>query len=141
MTRGTLLLVLSACLLVCAQGLVARAPANEPSAPAPVTRYRVPLGDAPVEGGREALGTLVVFSDFQCPFCARLVGTLDQLQKKYGDRIRIAFKHNPLPFHPNAMQAAQAAVAAQKQGRFWPMYRRLYQHQAQLARAQLDEHA
>lgn len=65
----------------------------------------------PTWGSPDAPVTMVEFSDFQCPFCARVVATLDQLERDYGpDRLRIVWKNYPLPFHPYARPAAQAAA-------------------------------
>ena len=60
----------------------------------------------PMWGKRDAPATVVVFSDFQCPFCSRVEPTLDQVRQAYGpDKVRIVWKNNPLPFHPNAKPA------------------------------------
>ena len=70
----------------------------------------LPIGhDDAVRGNRLAWVTLVVFSDFQCPFCSRLVPTIDRLRREYGDDLRVVFKHQPLPFHVHARLAAEAA--------------------------------
>jgi protein-disulfide isomerase len=94
--------------------------------PDPALRYRVDIGDAQIEGAKDAKVTIVIFSDFQCPFCARVQATLDELQKEYGSDVRIVAKHNPLAFHPNAEHSARAAEAAGKQGKFWEMHDKLY---------------
>ena len=61
-------------------------------------------------GNRNAPVTIVVFSDFQCPFCSRVEPTVDQIKATYGkDKVRIVWKNSPLPFHPNAKPAAEAA--------------------------------
>jgi protein-disulfide isomerase len=89
--------------------------------------------DDPVRGGASAPVTLVLFSDFQCPFCARVVPTLDDVQKQYGEKVRIVWKHQPLSFHPNALPAAEAAEAAREQGKFWPFHDRLFASQRELS--------
>jgi len=76
------------------------------------------LADAPV--------TLVVFSDFQCPFCGRAADTIRELKGRYGDLLRVVFKQFPLPFHNQAMPRAQASLAANAQGKFWPMHDKLF---------------
>jgi protein-disulfide isomerase len=80
----------------------------------------------PVWGSRSAPVTLVIFSDFQCPFCSRVEGSITQLKEKYGkDKLRIVWKNSPLPFHPNAMPAAQAAEAVFRLGgsqAFWKFH-------------------
>jgi protein-disulfide isomerase len=77
--------------------------------------------------------TIVLFSDFQCPFCARVGPTLERVQQEYGDKVRVVWKHQPLPFHPNALPAAEAAEAAREQGKFWQMHDRLFASQQQLS--------
>src|SRR5437588_6996511 len=89
--------------------------------------YKVTLGDAPQKGRAEARVTIVEWSDFQCPFCGRVIDTLHQIERNYGSDVRVAFKHNPLPMHPNAPYAAKAAIAAQKQGKFWQMHDKLFE--------------
>src|SRR5262245_19476513 len=82
------------------------AAADKPSGP---ERFRVMVGRSPAKGPATALVTIVEFSEFECPFCSRVGPTLKKLQDEFGDKVRIVFKHNPLPFHKNAMPAAQAA--------------------------------
>jgi protein-disulfide isomerase len=60
-----------------------------------------------VLGNPNAAVTVVEYSDFQCPYCRRGFQTVKELEKKYGDKIRIVFKHLPLEFHPLAMPAAK----------------------------------
>ena len=93
------------------------------------------------KGLPDALVTVVVFSEFQCPFCSRIAPTLRKLEETFGDKLRIVFKHNPLDFHDNARNAALAALAAQEQGKFWEMHDRLFANQQKLDLASLDEHA
>jgi protein-disulfide isomerase len=101
--------------------------------------YKVPVGDSPTKGGKQPKVTIIEFSDFQCPFCSRVTGTLTQLEKDYGDDISISFRHNPLPFHNNAMPAAEAAEAARAQGKFWEMHDKLFASQQNLDRPTLDK--
>jgi protein-disulfide isomerase len=89
--------------------------------------------DDPSRGNARAPVTIVVFSDFQCPFCARVGPTLDEVQRAYGDKVRIVWKHQPLSFHANALPAAEAAEAAREQGKFWPMHDRLFASQRELS--------
>jgi protein-disulfide isomerase len=66
----------------------------------------------PSWGSPQALVTIVVFSDLECPFCARVLRTMDELRKIYGkDQLRIVWKNYPLAFHKNARPAAEAAMA------------------------------
>jgi protein-disulfide isomerase len=101
--------------------------------------YKVPVGDAPTRGGKQPKVTIVEFSDFQCPFCSRVTGTLTQLEKDYGNDVSISFRHNPLPFHNNAMPAAIASEAARAQGKFWEMHDKLFANQQNLDRPTLDK--
>ena len=113
----------------------AAAPTVVPAAlAAPGAPTRIDLRpDDPVRGNPKAPVTIVLFSDFQCPFCARVGPTLEEAQRVYGDKVRIVWKHQPLPFHPNALPAAKAAEAAREQGKFWPMHDRLFATQATLS--------
>jgi protein-disulfide isomerase len=88
--------------------------------------------DDPVRGNPKAPVTLVVFSDFQCPYCGRVETTLAQVQKAYGEKVKIVWKHQPLPMHPNAVPAAEAAEAAREQGKFWEMHDKLFANQQAL---------
>jgi Thioredoxin len=69
-------------------------------------------GNAPGFGPKDARVTLVLFSDFECPFCARAARTIGEVRAKYSDRVRMVFRNMPLPNHPNARPAALAALAA-----------------------------
>ncbi|MCG8557764.1 MAG: thioredoxin domain-containing protein [Proteobacteria bacterium] len=109
--------------------------------PDPRAVYKVPVGSSAQKGPKDALVTIVEFSDFQCPFCSRVGPTLAQIEKEYGSQVRVVFKHNPLPFHKEAGPAAQAAIEAQKQGKFWEMHDKLFENQRALTRADLDKYA
>jgi protein-disulfide isomerase len=99
------------------------------------TVFKVPVGSSPQLGNRDALVTIVEFSDFQCPFCSRVEPTLKAIRDKYGDKVRIVWKHEPLPFHPAAEPAAQAAceVRAEKGDKgFWDVHDRFFAAQKDL---------
>ncbi len=117
------------------------APAAAPAAPAPADHVDVAVGDAPIKGPKNAPVTIVEFSDFQCPFCGRVPPTLKQLESDYGNKIRIAFRMQPLPFHDHAQLAAEAALAAHEQGKFWEMHDLLFANQQKLERADLENYA
>jgi protein-disulfide isomerase len=127
--------------------LVADAVANAPAAPAagappaPAAKQDIKLGDAPVMGPSNAKVTVVAFSDFQCPFCSRAVPTLKQVEDTYKGKIRVAFKNMPLPFHDKAHLAAEAALAANEQGKFWEMHDKLFANQQALDRPALEKYA
>jgi len=100
------------------------------------------LEGTPCRGPAGAPAVLVLFSDFECPWCALGRELVELLQKQAGPRLRVCFKHLPLTrLHEHAQLAAQAAVAAQLQDRFWPMHDRLFAHQKELAKDDLVEHA
>jgi len=84
---------------------------------------------------------LVEFSDFQCPFCQRAEPTVEQVLKTYGDKIRFVYRHFPLPNHPNARPAAEAAVCAEQQGRFWQYHKELFANSSRLSNDDLKSHA
>jgi protein-disulfide isomerase len=94
--------------------------------PDPDKVYKVPVGNSPSLGAADAPVTIVEFADFQCPFCDRVRPTLKQIQEKYGTKVRLVWKHNPLPFHTAAMPAALASDCAHQQNLFWPMHDAIY---------------
>ncbi|HEX9574508.1 MAG TPA: thioredoxin domain-containing protein [Myxococcales bacterium] len=105
-----------------------RAAAQQPPLPpGSEVVYKVPVGPAPVKGDPEAKVIIVEFSDFECPFCGRAIEVVKQVESRYGKDVRLAFKHNPLPMHPDAPYAARAAIAAGKQGKFWQMHDKLFE--------------
>ncbi|NJK88283.1 MAG: DsbA family protein [Myxococcales bacterium] len=117
---------------------------EKPAAPSDAAAenvYKVPVGDAYVQGPDDALVTIVEFSDFQCPYCSRVGPTLEQISKDYGKDVRIAFKHNPLPFHREAPLASEYALAAGEQGKFWEMHDKLFENQKALKKEDLDKYA
>jgi protein-disulfide isomerase len=121
----------------------AAAAAPAPSAPAADSndKYDVQIGDAPVKGPASAPVTVVAFSDFQCPFCGRAEATVHQLETAYAGKIRIVFKEFPLPFHDKAHLAAEAALAAKEQGKFWQMHDKMFANQQALDRPSLEKYA
>jgi protein-disulfide isomerase len=104
---------------------------------------RVAVAEAgnPAKGPAGAPVTVIEFSDFQCPYCARVTPTLAKLQEAYPGKIRVVFRDLPLPNHKNAGPAAEAAQCAHDQGKFWEMHDRLFANQQKLAPADLKEHA
>jgi protein-disulfide isomerase len=92
-------------------------------------------------GPANAKVQIVEFSDFQCPFCSQAANVVHQIREKYGDKVRFTFRQFPLPMHPNAKEAAEAALAAGTQGKFWEYHDRLFKNQKALDRSALEEHA
>ncbi|MHB8875771.1 MAG: DsbA family protein [Myxococcaceae bacterium] len=126
------------------QGMAAApAPApNAPSAPPPPAAVQnIAVGASPAKGPANAPVTIIAFSDFQCPFCSRVVPTLKQIEDTYKGKVKIAFKNQPLPFHNNARPAAAASLAANEQGKFWEMHDKLFANQGALDRPSLEKYA
>lgn len=96
--------------------------------------FDITAGDAPFKGGADAKVTIVEFSDFQCPYCSKGADVLAALDKKYGNKIKIAFKHYPLPFHSQARIAAEASMCAHEQSPklFWKMHDAMFANQSLL---------
>ena len=127
------------------------APAPSPAAEAPAkaaepaedkTVWKLELhGKEPVHGPADALVTVVEYTDFQCPFCSKVRPTLKEVEKLYEGKMRLVFKNQPLSFHKNAQIAAEAALCANAQGKFWEMEERLFTNQQTLAREDLPGHA
>jgi protein-disulfide isomerase len=107
-------------------------PPREEVAVGPTDQARGPA-NAPI--------TIVEYSDFQCPFCARVNPTLERVRETYGDKVRIVFKDFPLPIHPEAPKASEAAHCAGDQGKYWEMHDRLFANQQALQVPALKQHA
>jgi protein-disulfide isomerase len=83
--------------------------------------------DGPSRGPSTAPVTIVEFADFQCPYCRSLEPVLTQVLKRSPDSVRLVYRHLPLTeLHPEAMHAAEAAICAQKQNKFWEMHDAIY---------------
>ncbi len=106
------------------------------------TAYKMGLGLPGHQLGPDtALVTIVVWSDFQCPFCARAAPVLQQLRSKFGDDVRIVFRHLAMTAHRKAQLAAEAAIAAANQGKFWAFHDRIFNQFGSLDRADLEAFA
>jgi protein-disulfide isomerase len=109
------------------------------AAPVPVT------AKDPIWGRADAPVTIVEISDFQCPFCSRVGGTIDQIKKTYGpEKVRIVWKHNPLPFHKDARPAHEAAATVfgvAGSDAFWKFHDLLFQNQKNLSEANFEKWA
>ena len=119
--------------------------AKEPTAPPPAPpseeeqlkqqlqdKISVDIGTAHVRGNKNAKIQLIVFSDFQCPFSKRGQDTVNALRQKYNNDLSFIYKNLPLPFHPEAMPAAKAALAAGKQGKYYEYHDKLFENQDKL---------
>ncbi|MGB8332272.1 MAG: thioredoxin domain-containing protein [Polyangiales bacterium] len=97
--------------------------------------------DSPLRGSPMAPVAIYEFSDFQCPHCKMAAPYLKEIVEESNGRVKLVFKQYPLPMHPKAREAAKAAIAADKQGRFWEMHDLLFANQDDLQTANLDEYA
>jgi len=115
-----------------------------PQAPPPIDYnkvYEIPIGNSPTKGDKNAPVTIIEFSDFQCPYCARLQPTLKDVLNAYPKDVRLVFKQYPLPFHPQARNAAKASMAAGEQGKFWEMHDMIFENFNQLNEEKFSEFA
>ncbi len=104
--------------------------------------YRVGLGLPGHQLGPDAATvTIIVWSDFQCSYCAKAVPVLQQLHAKYGTEVRIVFRHLAMSYHRKAGLAAEAAVAAAEQNKFWAFHDRVFAQFGSLDRADLERFA
>ena len=105
-------------------------------------RYKADLrGDEPQIGPDDALVTVVEYSDFQCPFCAKVTSPLKDAMEAFEGDVRLIFKHYPLPGHTLAPAAARASWAAHQQGKFWEMHDLLFANQKALDDKSLQDYA
>jgi len=113
-------------------------------------RVKVSADGAGSWGAKEPKVTIVVFADYECPYCARGAGSLEEVMKTYGDRVRVVYRDFPLDFHKPAVPAASAARWAGAQGKYRQMHDGLYATQqdlserssaAAMARLKLDAEA
>jgi protein-disulfide isomerase len=111
-----------------------------------LTKPKPPVFDiktegAPYAGASDAKVTLVEFSDFQCPYCAKGATILNELKKKYGNKLKVVFKNFPLNFHKDAQGAAEAGrcVFEQDAKKFWKMHDGMFAQQSQLKKEDLKK--
>ena len=102
----------------------------------------IDVSHAPLVGGRTASVHMVVFEDLECPHCAALAPIVQQVEQTYGDRLAVHYKMFPLlrP-HPHARDAAIAAIAADRQGKFLAMTDLIFADQSHVSSADLEAHA
>lgn len=115
------------------------------------TRYELDSSRAPTIGPDDASVVIVEFSDFECRYCGRFKGTLEQVREDFPDDVQVRFMHYPLdqacnphmgrPLHDNACRAARAAVCAQQQGEFWPLHDTMFDNRLTLAEEDVLEYA
>ncbi len=112
-----------------------------PEPPRPPVERKEVAATGPARGPESAPVTIVEFSDFQCPFCSRASKTVDEVVKAYPNQVRVVFRQFPLDFHPQAPKAAEAALCAADQGKFWEYHDVLFENQKALEVPQLQEYA
>jgi protein-disulfide isomerase len=95
----------------------------------------------PSRGPENAKVTIVEFSDFQCPFCGRAHDTVEEVMSAYAGKVRLVFRQFPLEFHENAPKAAEAALCANEQSKFWDYHDLLFKNQQKLKVDDLKAHA
>ena len=100
---------------------------------------QLPVNNSAFRGPENAPVTITVFSDFQCPYCARLVPTLDQVLAAYPQQVRLVFKQFPLSMHNFAKPSAMASLAARNQGKFWPLHDQLFANYNKLSDIRIRE--
>jgi protein-disulfide isomerase len=108
--------------------------------PVPVLQT-ISIAGSPAQGPADARATLVEFGDFECPPCGRMWPVVEEALKPYAGRVKYVFRENPLPFHPFAWKAAEAALAAHAQGKFFAMANVLFKSQNALDVASLKKYA
>ncbi|MGD2206621.1 MAG: Na+/H+ antiporter NhaA [Anaerolineae bacterium] len=91
-----------------------------------------------IEGPADARVTLLEYGDYECPHCRQVAPIIEQVQERFGNRLRYVFRHFPITTaHPNAQLAAEAAEAAAAQDKFWEMHDRIFEYDGPLDRQQL----
>jgi len=101
--------------------------ARESKAPQNNGQTLRPIGQTDhVWGDVGAPVAIIVYSDFECPFCSKFAETMKQIEENFKDKVAITFRHYSLPGHPDAEKAAEASECAAEQGKFWEMYDKLF---------------
>src|ERR1700676_2024767 len=98
---------------------------------------KLSIAGAPFKGPADAKVTIVEFSDFQCPYCAKAAVEASQVSEKFPKDVKLVFKQFPLEDHSQASLAAEASLAAQAQGKFWPLHDKMYANFRQINRARI----
>lgn len=105
-------------------------------------RFNVTFDDKdPRSGSPDAPITIVEFSDFQCPYCSRVLDTMKQVKDTYGDKVSVVFQNTPLPMHKDAPKAAEAGQCAHDAGKFWELHDLMFTNQQALSVDDLKKYA
>jgi protein-disulfide isomerase len=121
--QNKILIIIAVAIIVIGFILMAKegkAPQNNGESVAPVNEADHVWGspNAPVQ--------MIVYSDFECPFCVKFFQTMKQIEENFKNQIAITFRHYPLFGHPDAKSAAEASECASEQGKFWEMHDKLF---------------
>jgi protein-disulfide isomerase len=103
--------------------------------------FSIAIDDQPAKGTASAAVTIVEFTDYECPSCARQHPVLERIVSEYGDRVRLVVRDFPLSQHANARKAAEAAEAAREQGKYWEYVSVLFRNQSGLGVDKLRQYA
>ena len=119
--------------------------ASQPKKPAPFKPQDVTISGSPFRGSPTAKITLVEFTDYQCPFCKRhAANTYPQIIKNYVETGQVKYVQREFPLkriHPRATRAAEAALCAGEQNKYWEMHDKIFEHQKQLGEENLAAYA
>ena len=115
--------------------------ATEPPPTLDDETVKISLAGDPVRGPDNAKLTIVEFSDFQCPYCSKAVEEAKEVLRRFPKDVKLVFKQFPLDSHSDAEFGAEAALAAQAQGKFWEMHDLLYAGFPDLTKARVDAYA
>jgi protein-disulfide isomerase len=102
---------------------------------------KIDTSGSPYKGSENAPVVIAVFSEYQCPHCSRLTSLLDQVMEKYPKQVKMVYKNFPIRSHKYSELSAKAALAAQRQGKFWPFHDLLYAHYRELSNEKIREFA
>lgn len=100
---------------------------------------KINIEGAPFKGPADAPVAVVAFSDFQCPYCSRLVPILEQLHQQYPTQVKIVFKQFPIRSHKFSEKASRATIAAAEQGKFWPFHDLVFKNYNRLNDKKIEE--
>lgn len=117
---------------------VAPSPKTTRSGPDSDKRYAIDLKGVARRGSKKAKIDILMCGDFDCPYSAKTVALLAQLETANKDKLAVLFRHNPLPMHPDARAAHRAAIAAEQQGEFWAMWELLFANRQARSPADLE---
>ncbi|MBL7714674.1 MAG: DsbA family protein [Bdellovibrionales bacterium] len=109
----------------------------------PRFQFNVDISKSPILGSKDAPVTIIEYSDFQCPYCSKAAMTVNQIKKKFGGKVKVVFKHFPLPIHREARPASEASMCVHDQNpdKFWKYHDLLFANQDKFDEASLEKFA